>query len=54
MFYSQDHINSNHSGKREVSSRAAATGGKRDSGKPIKKAGMSTLPSVYHFLITIA
>lgn len=34
----EDHINSNHSGKREVSSRAAATGGKRDSGKPIKKA----------------
>ena len=54
MFYFQDHISSNHSGKREVSGRAAAGGGKKDSGKSTKKAGMSTLPSVYHFIICIA
>ncbi|XVF57046.1 hypothetical protein PTKIN_Ptkin06aG0171600 [Pterospermum kingtungense] len=35
---SEDQVNSNHSGKREVSSRAAATSGKRDGGKSIKKA----------------
>ncbi|XVE90051.1 hypothetical protein DITRI_Ditri20bG0045600 [Diplodiscus trichospermus] len=34
----QDHINSNHSARREVSSRAASGGGKKDSGKPTKKA----------------
>ncbi|XWS64788.1 hypothetical protein CRYUN_Cryun05aG0033900 [Craigia yunnanensis] len=34
----EDHINSNHSGKREVSSRAAASGGKKDGGKSTKKA----------------
>ncbi|XP_022719011.1 protein ILITYHIA isoform X2 [Durio zibethinus] len=34
----QDHISSNHSGKREVSSRAAGGGGKKDSGKSTKKA----------------
>ncbi|XWS58445.1 hypothetical protein CRYUN_Cryun08bG0034400 [Craigia yunnanensis] len=34
----EDHINSNHSGKREVSGRAATGGGKKDSGKSTKKA----------------
>ncbi|KAK8589608.1 hypothetical protein V6N13_088443 [Hibiscus sabdariffa] len=34
----EDSINSNHYGKREVSSRAAAGGGKKDGGKSTKKA----------------
>ncbi|XP_021281649.1 protein ILITYHIA isoform X2 [Herrania umbratica] len=34
----QDHIYSNHSGRREASSRAAAGGGKKDIGKSMKKA----------------
>lgn len=54
MLYSQDRINSNHSGKRETSSRAAGGGGKKDIGKSMKKAGMSTLQSVYCFIIPIA
>ncbi|PPR92002.1 hypothetical protein GOBAR_AA28683 [Gossypium barbadense] len=36
---SLDHINSNHHGKRELSSRAAGGGGRKDTGKSTKKAG---------------
>ena len=43
MYLFQDLIGSNHSVKREPASREVAGGGKKDTGKSTKKAGMLPL-----------
>lgn len=39
----QEHVNSNHSARRDLSRREAAGSGKRDTGKIAKKSGMTIL-----------